>query len=300
MLKTSNYPYYKFDFEHFNVVQEACYSFFTEDCNMVISSAMASGKTAIAEAIMGFEFTKPSSKICYVSPLKALSNEKFDDWNKCETLKSISKVLLSGDTSATTQMIESSSLILSTVEALDVKVRKKSEWIKRLRCLIFDEAHLLGHSKRGADAEALLMGLTKMNQNCRIIILSGTLKNAKQLAQWLKKLNGKATKFVESQWTPIKINKHSVEYSSVNDLSSNIRDIVDKGFMDKKTLVFVHSKKLGVILTKYFLDNGYQAAFYHSDLDYKKRQLIAERFRDDFSGLNILVSTSALGMGMNL
>ena len=43
MKRTDEYEFYKFDFKEFNPIQEACYSFFTEDCNLVVASAMASG-----------------------------------------------------------------------------------------------------------------------------------------------------------------------------------------------------------------------------------------------------------------
>ena len=73
-----NYPYCAFDFTNWNPVQEKCYSYFTQDCNLVVSASVASGKTVIAEAIFGYELAQNSnSKIAYVCPLKALGNEKY-------------------------------------------------------------------------------------------------------------------------------------------------------------------------------------------------------------------------------
>lgn len=68
----------------------------------------------------------------------------------------------------------------------------------------------------------------------------------------------------------------------------------------QKLLVFVHSKKQGEMIVRTLLDSGIQCAFYHADLDKKRKERIASRFRDDVSGLDVLVATSALGMGLNL
>ena len=298
LIKTSQYSYFEFEFEFFNPVQEKCYPYFTEDCNLVISASMSSGKTAIAEAILSYELSK-EHKVCYTSPLKALSYEKYNDWNNRKEIGGHKIVLLSGDKYISNNDIIKNNVILSTIEALDVRVRKKSEWVKQLKCLVFDEAHLIGHNRRGADSEALIMGLTKINPDCRIIFLSGTLSNAKEIAVWLKKLNGKTTRFVKSNWMPCRIEKQIDTYRTYNEQMLKVYENIEKNGLEK-TLVFVHSKKLGRNLVKYLSDKNITCAFYSSDLDPIRRQNIAKRFKDEDSDLNVLISTSALGMGINL
>ena len=298
MIKTKQYPYCQFDFEEFNPVQEACYEYFIEDCNLIVSTSMSSGKTAIAEAILSYELDK-GGKVCYTSPLKALSYEKYEDWKEKKEIGQHGIILLSGDNYVSNKEINKEKVVLSTVEALDVRVRKKSEWVNQLRCLIFDEAHLLGHDKRGADSEALIMGLTKLNPKCRIIFLSGTLANAKEIAKWLKKLNGKTTRFVKSDWRPCKIENKIDIYGSYNDQILKVYENINENLLEK-SLIFVHSKAFGRRLVKYLLDKNISCAFYSSDLDAKRRQNIAKRFKDKEGDLDVLVSTSALGMGINL
>ena len=80
-MKTSEYKYCKFNFENFNPVQEMCYPFFELDCNLVLSATTSAGKTAIAEAIFGYELaTKQDQKVIYVCPLKSIAEEKKFDW----------------------------------------------------------------------------------------------------------------------------------------------------------------------------------------------------------------------------
>ncbi len=84
MIPTSSYPYFEAEYNYFNPVQESCYPYFTEDSNLVVSSTMASGKTLIAECIFGYELSKENTVVCYVSPLKALTNEKCEAWKNVE------------------------------------------------------------------------------------------------------------------------------------------------------------------------------------------------------------------------
>ena len=293
MINTNNYPYYKLPFEYFNPVQEAVYPFFTEDCNFVISSTLSSGKTAIAECVMGYELSRGT--VAYVCPLKALLRQQYESWKDTE-LARYGITLFSSDEKSSEQI---NKLIIATIESFDVKVRKKSAFVKEMSCFVFDEAHLLGHSKRGADAEALMMGLAKANKNCRIVFLSGTLSNANEIAKWLKGLNGKETKCVKSNWTPCKVDKNVIVAEDKEKMLDFISKKIEASEYEK-ILIFVHSKKQGEMIVRYLLDSGVNCAFYHADLDRKRRDKIAGRFRDENSGLDVMCSTSALSLGLNL
>lgn len=299
MIRSSEYKYCVFGFDYFNPVQESCYEYFEQDCNLVVSSEMASGKTAIAEAIIGYELTKPIGRACYVSPLKALTNEKLNQWVRHETFSRHGVLEVSGDNFATQAEIDNNRLIVTTIEALDVRCRRKEQWLRSLSLLVFDEAHLFNHIRRGADAEALLMELTRFNPSCRIVCLSGTLKNVKQIAQWLKILNGKKTFFVNSTWRPTKLKKSVEIVSGLNEQMDKVLNLANE-FVYDKILVFVHSKVVGENLTKYLKKNNVIVDFFHSDLDVRRKEKIAKAFKDEFSGLNLIISTSSLGAGVDL
>ena len=76
-------------------MQEKCVPYFTEDRNLVISANMASGKTAVAEAIMGYEIHH--GKCIYVSPLRSIGTEKYTSWKEHPTFSSHPILLLDGD-----------------------------------------------------------------------------------------------------------------------------------------------------------------------------------------------------------
>ena len=295
-----NYPYCEFKFTDWNPVQKQVYPYFEQDCNLVISASVAAGKTAIAEAIFGYELQEnPNNKVIYVSPLKALGKEKFNDWNKHETFKNFSKVVMSSEDVVTNEELENSRMILSTIESLNIKCRKREKWIKQVKVLIFDEAHLFNDEHRGASAESLLINISILNPNCRIICLSGTLSNAKEIARWIKNLNQKQTYCISSNWRPNKIIQ-SIEVADKFYEQEKIIEKICKKNEDEKIIIFVHSKKIGDSLKEYLKSKGIITAFYKSDLLPKIKNKILEDFKSPYSSLNVLITTNSLSMGINL
>jgi len=296
------YPYCDFDFDEWNPVQMKCVPFFTEDCNLVVSASTASGKTVIAEAIMGYELAKNhSSKAVYVSPLKAIGNEKHGDWTRHPTFREYQIALVSSDNETTQSDFENSRLIVSTVESMNLRCRARDRWIRDVSVLVFDEAHLLMDESRGSGSESLIMNITMLNPKCRIVCLSGTMSNYLEIAKWLKACNQKATRYVNSSWRPTELVK-SVEIAEDFDeqdkfILKEARIINDE---EQKMLVFVHSKTVGENLCKFLKDYGVSCAFYHAGVQPKVRERMIADFRNDYSGLNVLICTSSLGMGVTL
>jgi replicative superfamily II helicase len=297
-----NYPYCDFKFTDWNPVQLKCYPFFTEDCNLVVSASTASGKTVIAEAIMGYELSKTeTSKVVYVSPLKAIGNEKFNDWSKHETFKKFNKVLVSSETNVTQNDFESSRMIISTVESMNLRCRARDKWLKDVKVLIFDEAHLINDDSRGAGSEAMIMALTKLNPDCRIICLSGTMSNYIEIAKWLKACNNKSTKYVNSSWRPSELIKRIEiieDFKEQQNIILNISKEIHQE--DKKMLIFVHSKQVGENVCKHLKEYGISCAFYHAGLKSNIKEKMLVDFKSNYSSLNILVCTSSLSMGVTL
>lgn len=297
-----NYPYCDFDFFSWNPVQLKCLPFFEMDCNLVVSSSTASGKTVIAEAVMGYELSKSdSSKAVYVSPLKAIGVEKSDKWRNHRTFGKYSQCVLSSDSDVTMFELEQSRLIISTVESMDLKCRSREKWISSVRALIFDEAHLIGDESRGAAGEAMVMELSSLNPDCRIVCLSGTMSNYVEMARWLKSCNGKTTKFVNSDWRPSELVKKVDCYDDINDEYAKIRERARKIHDDgKKMLIFVHSKQSGELICKNLKEYGVPCAFYNAGIKVNEKERMLFDFKSKYSGLDVLVCTSALGMGINI
>jgi hypothetical protein len=76
LIPTTGYPY---KFEKFNPVQSLVYPFRGEDCNLVVGANTSAGKTITAELLME-EVLRGGKRVLYCSPLRSLTNEKYEDW----------------------------------------------------------------------------------------------------------------------------------------------------------------------------------------------------------------------------
>ena len=285
---TSEFKYFELPFLEFNPVQEQCLEYFDKDCNLIVSASTASGKSVVAEMLIAYELSKQNTHIVYTSPLKAISNQMYDDWSKIKLFKFHMAHM--------NKSVENR-LLLTTVEGFDVQVRKQAKFIDNISCVIFDEAHLLADNSRGANAEALIMRLTEINSKCRIVFLSGTLNNVVQIAKWIKSLNNKKTNFIKSDWRPTTLTKKVLRSNSKEEINKLITSIITKNLYEK-ILIFVHSKKQGREMKTTLNSNDIYCEFYSADINNSKGKKILNDFKN--SNLDVLITTSALSMGINL
>ena len=295
MTCTHDYPYCWFGFDEWNEMQEKCLPYFTEDRNLVVSASMASGKTAVAEAVMGYELV--NGKVIYTSPLHALNEEKHRKWRGHPTFCDCKAVLLDREHHPTDDEMEESEIVISTIESLDIACRAGKKWIEDAVLLVFDEAQLFDCERRGSAAEAMLMAFTERNPDARIVLLSGTLSNTREIAGWVKSLNGKQTVYVNSNWMPVKMEKDVAVIDGLHDQMAFVEKNCKKG---QKTIVFVHSKKMGEILARELKRKGIGCGFFHSGLKPDQRSALLSAFRRGSSRLDVLVATSSLGMGVDI
>lgn len=300
-MKTLEYPYCKFQFDEFNPLQEQASKYFDKDfTNLIVSASVAAGKTVIHEAIAGYELSKDEySKIVYTCPMKAIAQQKFNDWKQHETFKKYKMLMLSSDKYVTQKQLQDARIIVSTIQSMNVCCRRGDEWIKNVVLFTFDQAHLFNHEKRGAGSQALIMNIAFLSPQCRIVCLSGTLSNIKEIAKWIKNLTGNPTVFIDSKWRPTKLYKRIEITENTKEQLKYLQDLINKSY-GEKILIFVQSKKIGQYFLKQLRSCGIRCAFYSSDLTFEKRQQMIQRFRDKFDNLNVLLATNSLSMGVTL
>lgn len=299
-MKTTEYKYYKFDFDEFNPAQVSVIPHVTEDNNLIVSFPTSTGKTAIAESAIGYHFSR-GEKCIYISPYRSLSMQKYDEWEGNENFINKKVFLCSSDNTNKDNEFIDKDLVLFTLESFDSKTRSKQyqEWLKTIKLIVIDEAHILGQKNRGDRLEASLMRFTYINPDSRIILLSATMSNVKQLTDWVKKLNGKKSLWFNTKWKPAKRVTKLFEFPE--NWREKIEAVTEKSInCNGKTIVFVHSKKLGKEIAKEIYNRGYNCAFHHSGLMKARRKKIEKAFNDEYSGLNIIVSTSTLSSGVNI
>ena len=313
LISTENYPY-SYPFKFFNPVQSLVYPHKNKDNNMVIGANTSAGKTIAAELLIDSTLRK-NKRIIYLSPLKSLTEEKYDDWQKRYRNETIS--IMTGDyvlSDETNEKIWKSKIIVMTSEMMDSRTRKihseKNYWMKEVGLVIVDEAHILS-TDRGHAVETGIMRFTLLCPNARILFLSATMPNVESLGSWLTSLNNKETDIINSNWRPVELQKQFVEYSlwtsnRKSDYSENEYKKIKKTInlvmakADEKFLVFVHSKKTGQIIKNKLKEKRVKVSFHSADLELNKRKNIEESFKDRENGIRVLVSTSTTAWGVNL
>jgi helicase len=303
-MRTADYPYFQPSFVEFNKAQKVVVPYFDKDVNLVVSFPTAVGKTVIAECCFGFHLsTDDKSRVIYVSPLRRLTAEKYESWEAESQFSGYGIMQSTGEDPAPMKDFENSRMALLTSESFDSKTRVRAyqDWLKTAACIVIDEAHLIGHEKRGGAVENALMRFTAINPNARLVLLSATMSNSMEIAKWIKSLNGKETKHIKSDWRPVKIRKEFYEIPDGNEskIRSVVKHIKESDFSGK-TIVFVHSKSVGKEIASRLSRAKIKSAFHNADLSKDKRAEIEKLFDDPYSGLDVLVSTSTLGAGVNI
>jgi len=313
--KSKEYPKYaKFPFEDFNPPQTVVLDWFDKDVNMGIAAATSAGKTVCGEMFLSHEVRQRGGKGMYVGTHKSLVQEKLDDWTDPEHhFADLNISICSGDyqlTDARKKELAESNLITMTSEMLSSRCRnfksEKNNFLLELGTIVVDESHLLTVPGRGDHLEVALMKLTEINPDVRIILLSATMPNVKELCEWLTILNGKETYFLNSTFRPCPLDLHyptyddsSWKYDAKEDNKVWEAIKLVERYPDDKFLIFAHTKKTGQKMTKELNDIGINASFHNADLSKEKRRKAEQEFKTD-KGVRCIVATSTLAWGINM
>lgn len=312
LVETKDFPHLKFPFKFFNPVQSRVFQFYDRNINLVVAAATSAGKTVVAEMLMS-ESIKQGKKAIFLSPLKAVSQEKHDDWtNENHDWSKLNVSIVTGDYQLSAKRVEElnkANVIIMTTEMLDSRTRRitteKNDWLLKVGTVVYDEAHLIQMQDRGDKTESAIMRFSKQNPDCRIVLLSATMPNVSELAKWLTFLNGKPTELINSNYRPCQLDVHHMayydkgRYADVEERKIFEAIKIVKQYKEDKFIVFVHSKNTGRAIFQALKAAHEQVEYFNADVDLDKRRSISETFKEKGS-LRIIVSTSCLAWGINL
>ena len=176
--------------------------------NVLVVAPTGSGKTYIAEKSIKHYLSKQKN-VFYTTPIKALSNQKFNDFNR----DGISTGLLTGDRTIN----KDSELVVATTEILRNMIFSNDEKLENTGLIILDEVHYLGDKDRGTTWEEIII---HANQNIKFLCLSATIKNKNEFLEWIVSLRG-STSLVNSEIRPIPL-EISLVTSSKSDKNIKI------------------------------------------------------------------------------
>ncbi|MFX0202606.1 MAG: DEAD/DEAH box helicase, partial [Candidatus Hodarchaeota archaeon] len=170
--------------------------------NLVLATPTASGKTLIAELCALKQICQQGGKVIYLTPLRALSSEKFQEFKKYSTIKRkdekrIKIGISTGDYDSSDPWMGRYDIIITTNEKADSLLRHRTKWMDEISLVIADEVHLLNNAERGPTLEVVLSRLKQINPRIQILALSATIKNVGEIADWLK------ADYIATEWRPI-------------------------------------------------------------------------------------------------
>ena len=214
--------------------------------SMVVASPTASGKTAVAEFAFLKKILDEDKKCVYIVPLRALAQEKYNDFKKYEDL-GIDVAVSVGDYDSSASGLGKYDLIITTSEKMDSILRHSPSWAEDIGLVVSDEIHLLNDGSRGPTLEVTLTRLRQLT-DAQILGLSATISNADELAGWLD------AELVKSDYRPVDLYEGVYDGSNVRFYNQEDLELNKNGRgehvlsdhtvgMEKQALIFASSRR---------------------------------------------------------
>jgi ATP-dependent RNA helicase HelY len=200
--------------------------------SVLVAAPTGAGKTIVGE-FAAYLAMKTGKKCFYTTPIKALSNQKFQDLSAMFGEANVG--LLTGDTSINSE----APIVIMTTEVLRNMIYSASKTLTDLRYVVMDEVHYLADRFRGAVWEEILIHLP---ESIQVAALSATVSNAEEFGDWLQTVRGEM-KVIVSEVRPVPLYQHVLFGNRLLDLftvSTKVNPEILR--LEKESLRSVRSK----------------------------------------------------------
>jgi pre-mRNA-splicing helicase BRR2 len=262
-----------------NAVQSKCYPVaFGEDEPMLLCAPTGAGKTNVAMLTILHELEKwrdersgqfdlSSFKIVYVAPMKALVAEQAANFRDRLAVFGVTVNELTGDNQLTKEQIAETQIIVTTPEKWDVVSRKNSDssYTNLVRLMIIDEIHLL-HDDRGPVLESIvartIRRMEQLNDPVRLVGLSATLPNYKDVATFLRVNPKKGLFYFEAAYRPCPLQQQFIGITEKKAIKrfQLMNEITYEKTLEQagknQVLIFTHSRKETAKTAKFIRDQA--------------------------------------------
>ena len=199
---------------------------------VLVCAPTGSGKTVVGEFAI-HQALALGQKCFYTTPIKALSNQKYNDLLTRYGPERIG--LLTGDNAINPH----ADIVVMTTEVLRNMLYVGSEALRGLGFVVMDEVHYLGDRFRGAVWEEVIIHLPG---SVRLISLSATVSNAEEFGDWLVEVRGD-TKVIVHEQRPVPLWQHMLVGHRMFDLFSGDYSGDDGNVeVDRELLRFVRDR----------------------------------------------------------
>ena len=158
--------------------------------NLLITLPTGTGKTLLGELALLSSLGRKPGLVCYIAPYVALGRQVVDKITRHIPTGVRIHPLLGGYQAPVPLNPENQpEVLVATPERFDAMLRLRPDLLPSIRCVVFDEAHMIGNNQRGIRLEGILtrLRLAKLRgaQVPRFVLLSAVLSNADALANWV-------------------------------------------------------------------------------------------------------------------
>ncbi|WP_049574107.1 DEAD/DEAH box helicase [Nonomuraea sp. SBT364] len=195
---------YDFALDEFQI--DACRALEAGD-GVLVAAPTGSGKTVVGEFAVHLALEQ-GLKCFYTTPIKALSNQKYNDLVKRYGTAKVG--LLTGDNSVNGE----APIVVMTTEVLRNMLYAGSATLAGLGFAVMDEVHYLADRFRGAVWEEVIIHLP---ESVRLVALSATVSNAEEFGEWLGEVRGDTTVIVDEH-RPVPLWQHMMVGHRVYDI----------------------------------------------------------------------------------
>lgn len=219
---------YKFPLDPFQ--QHAMKAICNEE-NVLVTAKTGSGKTLVGEVQIAYSLRK-GKRVFYTTPIKSLSNQKFNDLKK----QFGSVGIMTGDI----KFCPDAKVVIMTTEILRNLLFKKDSTTKSLGltagiscedldAVIFDECHYINDKDRGHIWEEVMILLPP---EVRMVMLSATLDHPEYFAEWLGELKQRPINLISTEYRIVPLT-HTIWYGSQSHVLMDSRNVYnDKEYKD--------------------------------------------------------------------
>jgi len=198
-----------FELDPFQI--EACQAL-EEGHGVLVAAPTGAGKTVVGEFAVHLAL-KSQRKCFYTTPIKALSNQKYNDLIGRYGPEKVG--LLTGDRTENGD----APVVVMTTEVLRNMLYAGSTALIDLGFVVMDEVHYLADRLRGAVWEEVIIHLP---ESVALVSLSATVSNAEEFGAWLVAVRGN-TAIVVSEERPVPLWQHMMVGTQLFDLFATRR-----------------------------------------------------------------------------
>jgi helicase len=168
------------------VQQQAVEKGLFERKNILVIAPTNTGKTFVGElAALAASTQRELTHTFFLVPLKALADEKFQDFSNKYAKWGLKVAISTGDRTDFDDDLLSYQVIVVTYEKMNALLVRSPELIGDVGVIVIDELQNISDATRGVTLEILLTRLVSSSPRPQVVGLSATISNAKQVAEWL-------------------------------------------------------------------------------------------------------------------